>query len=392
MPTCRSRWRWWPRAPPSAPRSRWTRSPSSCATPGSDGRCSPATIPRPTCAASSLGRTRRSPPARRGCSGCSGCTPARTSPRRPPHTAGRYAFHDLLRAYATDLTHATDPEQERHAATHRMLDHYLHSAYTAERLLNPTRDPLDLAPTQPGVTPEQPADHQQATSWFTAEHAVLLAAVDRAATGFDTHTWQLAWSLWTYQFGHGRLHDWDPRRSRGGGRRRAAGRPAGARARTPQARPGLHAAASPGRRGQRPAPRPRPVPSGRRHSRAGAYREQPLAAVRRAGSPRGGPRPRARGPSICTGRRVTRRGRARPSTRSAGTTPASASPSGRSTPASRPSPSSRNSTTFTGRPRRRTASATPTSNSATKPAPSRATGRPSTSPGTPVNCSTCPWP
>ena len=126
------------------------------------------------------------------------------------HIAGRYAFHDLLRAYATDLTHATDPEQERHAATRRMLDHYLHSAYAAERLLNPTRDPLDLAPTQPGVTPEQPADHQQATSWFVAEHAVLLAAVDRAATGFDTHTWQLASSLWTYQFGHGRLHDWIP--------------------------------------------------------------------------------------------------------------------------------------------------------------------------------------
>jgi DNA-binding SARP family transcriptional activator/Tfp pilus assembly protein PilF len=123
-------------------------------------------------------------------------------------TPGRYTFHDLLRAYATDLTHHTDPDQQRHAATGRILDHYLHTAHTADRLLRPARDPIALPPPQPGATPEQPADHQQALEWFIAEHAVLLAAVDHAAaTGLDTHTWQLAWTLRTVHDRLGRWHD-----------------------------------------------------------------------------------------------------------------------------------------------------------------------------------------
>jgi tetratricopeptide (TPR) repeat protein len=124
------------------------------------------------------------------------------------HTAGRYTFHDLLRAYATGLTHTTDTDQQRSAATHRMLDHYLRTAYTANRLLDPSRDPVTLTPPQPGVTPEHATDYQQAMAWFTAERPVLLAAVDHAAaTGFDTHTWQLAWTLWTFLGRRGHWHD-----------------------------------------------------------------------------------------------------------------------------------------------------------------------------------------
>src|SRR5262249_22060884 len=67
------------------------------------------------------------------------------------HIPGRYTFHDLLRAYATDLAHTTDLDQQRHDATLRMLDHYLHTADTADRLLNPTEDPLAPTPPQPGV-------------------------------------------------------------------------------------------------------------------------------------------------------------------------------------------------------------------------------------------------
>jgi tetratricopeptide (TPR) repeat protein len=89
-----------------------------------------------------------------------------------------------------------------------MLDHYLHTTHTAERLLYPARDPLPLTPPQPGVTPQHPADYQQALAWFTADRAVLLAAVDHAATGFDTHTWQLAWTLSTFLNRQGHWHDW----------------------------------------------------------------------------------------------------------------------------------------------------------------------------------------
>jgi DNA-binding SARP family transcriptional activator len=125
------------------------------------------------------------------------------------HSPGRYSLHDLLRAYATQLAHTTDTDPQRHAATHRILDHYLHTAYTADRLLNPTRDPITLTPPQPGVIPEHPADYTPALAWFTAEHPVLLAAVGHAAAaGFDTHTGLLAWALATFLERRGHWHDW----------------------------------------------------------------------------------------------------------------------------------------------------------------------------------------
>ena len=125
------------------------------------------------------------------------------------HTPGRYSFHDLLRAYASDLAHRIDPDQHRHTAMQRMLDHYLHTADTAARLLNSTVDPIMLTAPAPGVTPQHLSDHQQALGWFTAERPVLLAAIDQAvATGFDTHVWQLAWTLWEFLDRRGDWHDW----------------------------------------------------------------------------------------------------------------------------------------------------------------------------------------
>jgi len=123
-------------------------------------------------------------------------------------TAGRYTFHDLLRHYAAQLAHSIDTDEQRHAATDRILDHYLHTAYSAERLLNPARAPVPLAPLRAGVTPQQLSDHIQALGWLTAERPVLLAAVAHAAaTGFDTHTWQLAWTLTTFLDRRGHWHD-----------------------------------------------------------------------------------------------------------------------------------------------------------------------------------------
>jgi len=126
------------------------------------------------------------------------------------HVPGRYGFHDLLRAYAADLTHTVDPGDQRRAGIGRVLDHYLHTAHTADRLLHPHRDPIPLAlpPPGPGVTPEQPADYGQALDWLAAEHPVLLAAVGLAAdAGLDTHCWQLAWALATFLDRRGHWHD-----------------------------------------------------------------------------------------------------------------------------------------------------------------------------------------
>jgi tetratricopeptide (TPR) repeat protein/transcriptional regulator with XRE-family HTH domain len=122
-------------------------------------------------------------------------------------TAGRYSLHDLLRAYAAQLTHCADSDEQRHTATHRILDHYLHTAYTADRLLAPARDSIHLTPQSPGVSPEAHADHEQALDWFTTERPVLLAMIDQAATGFDTHIWQLARTLDHFLDWRGHWHD-----------------------------------------------------------------------------------------------------------------------------------------------------------------------------------------
>ncbi|WP_203909239.1 tetratricopeptide repeat protein [Rhizocola hellebori] len=124
------------------------------------------------------------------------------------HRPGRYILHDLLYGYATHLAETVDTDQQRHAATGRILDHYLNTASVADRLLAPTRDQLQLAPPRAGVTPEQVGDPAQALEWFTAEHRVLLATVDlAAATGFDTHTCQLAWFLHVFLYRRGHWQD-----------------------------------------------------------------------------------------------------------------------------------------------------------------------------------------
>src|SRR5206468_1826353 len=66
---------------------------------------------------------------------------------------GRFAFHDMLRAYAAERAAAEDGEAERRSAIHRMLDHYLHTAHAAA-LLSPHFDALALVPPQPGVSRE----------------------------------------------------------------------------------------------------------------------------------------------------------------------------------------------------------------------------------------------
>ncbi len=125
------------------------------------------------------------------------------------HAPGRYAFHDLLRAYAAEQARAAADDPGHHGAIHRVLDHYLHTAAAASRLLNPARDPIDLAPPHPGARPQELGDLAQARSWFEAEHAVLLAVIALAAEHrFDTHAWQLPWTLTDFFDWKGHWRDW----------------------------------------------------------------------------------------------------------------------------------------------------------------------------------------
>ncbi len=125
------------------------------------------------------------------------------------HTPGRYTLHDLLRAYASEQARATDDEQCRRAAIRRILDHYLHAAHAADRLLNPARDQITLAARADRVQSERFADYGQAMAWFRAEHKVLLAVLALAVdAGCDTHAWQIPWTMVDFCEFSGHWHDW----------------------------------------------------------------------------------------------------------------------------------------------------------------------------------------
>lgn len=111
----------------------------------------------------------------------------------------RFSFHDLLRAYAVERANLTDGPAERRAAVTRALDHSLHTAYAASRLMYPSRDPIVLGPAAPGVVPEQLTGEDDARTWVEAEQRSVLAAIRAAADhGLDTHGHQLPWTLATY--------------------------------------------------------------------------------------------------------------------------------------------------------------------------------------------------
>jgi DNA-binding SARP family transcriptional activator len=125
------------------------------------------------------------------------------------HVPGRYAFHDLLRAYAGAEARDVDTEAERYEAIARVFDHYLHTAARAAGLLNPSQEPVVLAPPRSGAAPWEPADYPQAMAWFEAEHQVLRAAVTHATeSGFDRHAWQLPWAMSSFLQARGHYQEW----------------------------------------------------------------------------------------------------------------------------------------------------------------------------------------
>jgi tetratricopeptide (TPR) repeat protein len=122
-------------------------------------------------------------------------------------TSGRYRMHDLIRRYAADYTH-NDADDDWETALRRVVDFYLHTAVSGERLLDPTRPTIQLAPPVPGCLPHPLLDYSGAMAWFQTEHSCLLTAQHMAAArGWHLIVWQLAWSLFTYHSRRGCLRD-----------------------------------------------------------------------------------------------------------------------------------------------------------------------------------------
>src|SRR6202012_4200242 len=118
---------------------------------------------------------------------------------------GRFAFHDLLRSYAAEQGTPADGVA---STTLRMLDHYLHTAYRAHRVLYPGRELIGLDALASGVTPEAFGGKAAALAWLEAEYQVLLKVTDLAARErFDEHAWGLPVVLWPFHNVCGHWHD-----------------------------------------------------------------------------------------------------------------------------------------------------------------------------------------
>jgi tetratricopeptide (TPR) repeat protein len=119
------------------------------------------------------------------------------------HTApGRYTFHDLVRAHATDRAGDEDPPPERRAALTRLFDFYLATAAAAMDTLYPgethrrPRIPPAATP-MPGLT-----DPDTARAWLDTERPTLIAAAAHTSTrGWPTHTTRLSATLLRYLAG-----------------------------------------------------------------------------------------------------------------------------------------------------------------------------------------------
>lgn len=123
-------------------------------------------------------------------------------------TPGRFELHDLLAAYAAELTAVLDTPDVRRGAIRRLFDHYLQSAFAASLLLNPHRDLIRPAVPDPDAVFAPPVDDEAAAAWMSAEQTAMLTAVRRAAEhGLDVHCWQLAWTLHEHLRRRGLHHD-----------------------------------------------------------------------------------------------------------------------------------------------------------------------------------------
>jgi tetratricopeptide (TPR) repeat protein/transcriptional regulator with XRE-family HTH domain len=116
-----------------------------------------------------------------------------------PAGPGRYGMHDLLRAYARELSATVDGVQEQQAALTRLFDHYLHAAATAMDILLPAESHRRPRIPRP-FTPVPPlADPAAARDWLDGERAVLVAtAASTAAHDWPVYVTRLARTLAHY--------------------------------------------------------------------------------------------------------------------------------------------------------------------------------------------------
>lgn len=124
-------------------------------------------------------------------------------------TPDRYAFHDLLRAYAREQSQDQDTETEQRQAWQRLVSWYLHSALVAIKVLHPRSARLDrlaVAIDTSAMTLPPVADARQ---WLQTERPNLVAVIQRASLADDpVPAWHLADALHFLYQKENHVNDW----------------------------------------------------------------------------------------------------------------------------------------------------------------------------------------
>jgi tetratricopeptide (TPR) repeat protein/transcriptional regulator with XRE-family HTH domain len=127
-----------------------------------------------------------------------------------PLAAGRYRFHDLLRAYATECLARHEDAADQQSAWRRLASWYLHTAASAGRRLVPSRRPNSLSlPPAECRTPLVLDDYASALEWCEAERANLMAVIRQAGRSGPLGTAAaLVHELWGFFYLRRHVADW----------------------------------------------------------------------------------------------------------------------------------------------------------------------------------------
>ncbi|MFF0143908.1 DNA-binding SARP family transcriptional activator [Amycolatopsis sulphurea] len=120
---------------------------------------------------------------------------------------GQYRFHDLIRAYAFELSYQVDSAWQRDTACERLLGWYLVTARNASWAMRPDRfqDSLGIEGLRGGLAFD---GYHEGLAWFSREHENLVSVVSWSfRIRYHAHCWKVAWLLFTYLAGRTRVDE-----------------------------------------------------------------------------------------------------------------------------------------------------------------------------------------
>ncbi len=110
---------------------------------------------------------------------------------------GRYLMHDLLRAFARELTDDDRHTAERQGAEARLLSFYLNTSFNVDRLLFPFRPAVPMPPATPDSGSLEFVSELEATRWMLNERTNFTKLIPWSVSkNYHAFTWRIPHNLY----------------------------------------------------------------------------------------------------------------------------------------------------------------------------------------------------